>query len=169
MAFLVLFARKMSLKNQVSDLNYKLMQKEQELQDLQSYTAAIADGEVSLNDLSTTPATMFGNLTNYMTTSHNYAMTTAQQQFGALSGQMGQVSTDATAQQQYQNLLFKNLYDTQKQQVLKAEQAKLHTKEKAMENEKLKIEQQLKLAEAELQTLDQAIDNGIKDAVPQYA
>ena len=50
MSFLVLFARKMSLKNQVNDLNYKLMQKTQELQDLQSYTAAIADGELSMND-----------------------------------------------------------------------------------------------------------------------
>ena len=38
-----------------------------------------------------------------------------------------------------------------------------------MENEKLKIEQQLKLAEAELQQLDQSINNGIKDAAPQYA
>lgn len=169
MTFLVLFARKMSLKNQVSDLNYRLMQKEQELQDLQSYTAAIADGEVSLNDLSSAPASMFGNLTQYMIGSNNYAMTAAQTQYGAMGGQMTQVSSDATAQQQYQNLVFKNLYDTQKQQYLKAEQAKLHVKEKSIENEKLKLEQQLKLMETELSSLDKSIDNGIKDAVPQYA
>ena len=64
---------------------------------------------------------------------------------------------------------FKNLYDQQKQQFLKAEQAQLHVKEKAMENEKLKLEQQLKMMEAELQTLDQSINNGIKDSAPQYA
>ena len=168
MTFLVLFARKMMLKNQASDLNFRLMQKQQELQDLQAYTASIADGEVSLNDLSTAPASMFGNLTQYMVGSNNYAMTAAQTQFGALQG-TPQVSTDANMQQYYQSLVFKNLYDTQKQQYLKAEQAKLHVKEKAMEKEQASLEQQLKLIEAELSKMDQAIDNGIKDAVPQYA
>lgn len=168
MTFLVLFARKMMLKNQASDLNYKLMQKQQELQDLQAYTAAIADGEVSLNDLSNSPASMFGNMTQYMVGSHNYAMQAAQQQYGMFAGQQ-QVSQDAMAQQQYQQLVFKNLYDQQKQQVLKAEQAKLHVKEKSMENEKLRLEQQLKLIESELGSLDQSIDKGIKDAAPQYA
>ena len=106
------------LKNQASDLNFKLMQKQQELQDLQSYTAAIADGEVSLNDLSTAPASMFGNMTQYMVGSHNYAMQAAQQQYGMFAGQQA-VSQDAMAQQQYQQLVFKNLYDQQKQQVLR--------------------------------------------------
>ena len=168
MTFLVLFARKMMLKNQASDLNFKLMQKQQELQDLQSYTAAIADGEVSLNDLSTAPASMFGNMTQYMVGSHNYAMQAAQQQYGMVAGQQA-VSQDAMAQQQYQQLVFKNLYDQQKQQCLKAEQARLHVKEKSMENEKLRLEQQLKLIESELSSMDQAIDKGIKDAAPQYA
>ena len=170
MTFLVLFARKMSLKNQVSDLNYKLMQKQQELQELQSYTAAIADGEVSMNDLTTAPASMFNNMSQFMVGSHNYAMGAAQQNMAMLQGaQAAGQSTDATAQQQYQYLVFKNLYDTQKQQYLKAEQQKLHVKEKAMENEKLSLEQQLKMAEAELSQMDQAINNGIKEAAPQYA
>ena len=168
MAFLVLFARKMMLKNQASDLNFKLMQKQQELQDLQSYTASIADGEVSLNDLTNSPASMFGNMTQYMVGSHNYAMNAAQAQYGMFGAQQP-VSQDAMAQAQYQQLVFKNLYDQQKQQYLKAEQAKLHVKEKSMENEKLKLEQQLKLIEGELSTIDKSIDNGIKDAVPQYA
>ena len=170
MSFLVLFARKMSLKNQVSDLNYKLMQKSQELQDLQQYTAAIADGEVSMNDLTTVPASMFGRLSQYMVASNNYATQAAQANYAMLGGaQAGQAQQDATAQQQYQFLVYKNLYDQQKQQFLKAEQAQLHVKEKAMENEKLKLEQQLKMMEAELQTLDQSINNGIKDSAPQYA
>ncbi len=167
MSFLVLFARKLSLKNQVNDLNYKLMQKTQELQDLQSYTAAIADGEVSMNDLTTAPATMFGRMSQYMVGSHNYAMNAASQNMAMLQG--GQQGQDATAQSQYQQLVFKNLYDQQKAQFLKAEQARLHVKEKAMENDKLKLEQQLKMAEAELSQMDQAINNGIKEAAPQYA
>ena len=167
MTFLVLFARKMMLKNQASDLNYRLMQKQQELQDLQSYTASIADGEVSLNDLSTAPASMFGNMTQFMVGSHNYAMMGAQGQY-AMMGAQQPMTQDAMAQAQYQQLVFKNLYDQQKQQYLKAEQARLHVKEKSMENERLKLEQQLKLIESELSTIDKSIDNGIKDAVPQY-
>ena len=38
-----------------------------------------------------------------------------------------------------------------------------------MENEKLRLEQQLKLIESELSTIDQSIDKGIKEAAPQYA
>ena len=174
MSFLVLFARKLSLKNQVSDLNFKLMQKSQELQDLQSYTAAIADGEVSMNDLTTAPVSMFGRMSQYMVGSHNYAMNAASQNMAMLQGaqqpaQQGQEAQQAQAQAQYQQLVFKNLYDQQKAQFLKAEQARLHVKEKAMENEKLSIEQQLKMAEAELSQMDQAINNGIKEAAPQYA
>ena len=181
MGFLVSFARKMSLKTQINDLNYRLMQKQQELTDLQAYTAAIADGEVSMNELTTTPASMFGRMSQYMVASHNYAYQAAQMNYAQFGGaqvsqmqaQAGQnpngQTQDAAAQQQYQYLVFKNLYDQQKQQFMKAEQAQLHVKEKAMENEKLKLEQQLKMMEAELQYLDKSIDNGIKDAAPQYA
>lgn len=174
MGFLVSFARKMSLKTQINDLNYRLMQKQQELQDLQAYTAAIADGEVSMNELTTTPASMFGRMSQYMVASHNYAYQAAQMnyaQFGGaqVSQMQAQGGQNPASTQQYQYAVFKNLYDQQKQQFMKAEQAQLHVKEKAMENEKLKLEQQLKMMEAELQYLDKSIDNGIKDAAPQYA
>ncbi|MBR2525387.1 hypothetical protein IKE67_02865 [bacterium] len=177
MAFLVLFARKMSLKNQVNDLNYKLMQKQQELQDLQAYTAAIADGEVTMNELTTTPASMFGRMSQYMVASHNYAYQAAQfnyAQFGGayaqqMQAQQGQAQQGQAPQYDYQAIVFNNLYQQQKQQFVKAEQEQLHIKEKAMENEKLKLEQQLKMMEAELQTIDESINKGIKDSAPQYA
>jgi uncharacterized protein (DUF3084 family) len=170
MSYLVLFARKMSLKSQINDKNYQLMQKQQELQDLQSYTAAIADGEVSMNDLTTTPASMFGNMSQYMVNSHNYAMSAAQQNYAYLqaSGQTTSTSTDATAQTQYQQLVMKNLYDQQKSQYLKAEQAKLQVKDKQLDNECLKLEQELKQLEAEYESIGQSMDSAIKDSTPQY-
>lgn len=171
MGFLVLFARKMSLKSQVNDLNYKLMQKQQELQDLQSYSAAIADGEVSMNDLTSAPASMYGRMSQYMVGSHNYASQAAQMNYSMIGGQQAaqQGVTDPQQYQMYQQSIFCNMYQQQKQQYLKAEQARLHVKEKAMEKEQLSIEQQLKLLEAELSTIDRGIENGIKDAAPQYA
>ena len=170
MSGLVFFARSIMLKNQINDKNYQLMQKQQELQDLQAYTAAIADGEVSLQDLTTAPAGMFGQMTNYMVASHNYASGAAQQNMAYLQGtNQGQAQgQDAQAQAQYQQLVFKNLYDTQKSQFLKAEQARLQVKEKAMDNEILKLENQLKTLEAEYQQVSQASDKAAQSEAPKY-
>ena len=171
MSLLILFHRKMSLKQQINDKNYQLMQKKQELYDLQSYTAAIADGSVSMNDLTTSPASMFGNMSQYMVGSHNYAMNAAQQNMAYLQGtnQIGQVSADATAQNQYQMAVFKNLYDQQKAQYQKAEEAKLQVKNKQIDNECLKLEQQLKQLEAEYQAIGSSVDKYTSECAPKYA
>lgn len=171
MSLLILFHRKMSLKQQINDKNYQLMQKKQELYDLQSYTAAISDGSVSMNDLTTSPASMFGNMSQYMVGSHNYAMNAAQQNMAYLQGtnQIGQVSQDATAQNQYQMAVFKNLYDQQKAQYQKAEEAKLNVKNKQIDNECLKLEQQLKQLEAEYQSIGSACDKYASECAPKYA
>lgn len=171
MSLLILFARKMSLKNQINDYNYKLMQKKQELMDLQQYTAAIADGSVSMNDLTTTPATMFGRMSQYMVGSHNYAMNAATQNMAYLQGtnQVQTVSQDGAAQAQYQQMVFKNLYEQQRAQFQKAEEAKLNVKNKAIDNECLKIEQQLKQLEAEYQAIGSAVDKYAQETAPKFA
>ena len=171
MSLLVLFARKLSLKNQINDINYKMMQKQQEMQDLQAYTAAIADGSVSMNDLTTAPASMFGRMSQYMVGSHNYAMQAAGQNMAYLQGtnQIGQVSADATAQNKYQMAVCKNLYDQQKAQYQKAEEAKLQVKNKQIDNECLKLEQQLKQLEAEYQAIGSSVDKYASECAPKYA
>lgn len=170
MGYLMFFARKMSLKSQINDKNYQLMQKRHELEDLQSYTAAIADGEVSMNDLTTAPATMFGRMSQYMVGSHNYAMNAAQQNYAYLqgSGQTQGQGQDATAQSQYQYLVMKNLYDQQKAQFQKAEEARLNQKDKQLDNQILKIEQELKVLEAEYEQVGSALDSAAKSSAPQY-
>lgn len=169
MSYLVLFARKMSLKSQINDKNYQLLQKRQELQDLQSYTAAIADGEVSMNDLTTAPASMFGRMSQYMVGSHNYATAASQQNYAYLQGaQQTGTPQDMQAQQQYQYLVMKNLYDQQKAQFQKAEQQRLHVKEKQMENQCLKVEQELKLLQSEYDSMAQTVDKAAQSLAPQY-
>ncbi len=169
MSLLVLFARKMSLKNQINDINYKMMQKQQELQDLQQYTAAISDGSVSMNDLTTAPASMFGRMSQYMVGSHNYAMQAAGQNMAYLQGSQQMGGQDAQAQMQYQQLVFKNLYDQQKAQFQKAEEARLQVKNKQMDNEVLKLQTQIKQLEQEYNSIDSALDGAIKDSTPRYA
>ena len=169
MSLLVLFARKMSLKNQINDINYKMMQKQQELQELQQYTAAIADGSVSMNDLTTAPASMFGRMSQYMVGSHNYAMQAAGQNMAYLQGSQQMGGQDAQAQMQYQQIVFKNLYDQQKAQFQKAEEAKLQVKNKQIDNECLKLEQQLKQLEAEYQSIGSSVDKYASECAPKYA
>jgi hypothetical protein len=172
MSLLVLFHRKLQIKGLISDKNYQLMQKKQELMDLQSYAASISDGSVSMNDLMNSPATMFGRMNEYMVYAHNASMAGAQQTMGYLQG-TGQIANqqgmDATQMQQQNYLIFKNLYEQQKAQVQKQEEAVLQQKNKALDNECLKIEQQLKQLEAEYDSVKGAVDNHTKDAVPQYA
>lgn len=170
MSFLVFTARKFMLRNQRNDINYKLMQKQQELMDLQAYTSAIGDGSVSLNDLTTSPTSMFGRMSQYMVGSHNYAMQAAGQDYAYLQGTMGiQQAQMPTAQMQYQQLVFKNLYDQRISQFQKSEEKRLQIKEKALDNEVLKLQNQLKLIEGELSALDSSIDKAAQEAAPRYA
>ena len=170
MSLLVFFHRKMQVKNLIADKQYLLMQKKQEMMDLQSYTSGIADGSVSMNDLANAPASMFGRMTQYMVNSHNAAMAGAQQNMAYVQGgQMGMQGMDSVQMQQYNTMIFKNLYDQQKQQFQKVEEAVLNQKNKALDNECLKIEQELKLLEAEYQQLGSAVDKSVQDAAPKYA
>ena len=80
MSLLVFAYRKIQILRQKNDLNYRLMQLNQKLEDLQQYASNIADGSVSMSDMMNTPASMFGRTMMYMTYSHNGALQNAQQQ-----------------------------------------------------------------------------------------
>lgn len=175
MSFLVFTARKYMLRNQRNEINYKLMQKQQELMDLQTYTSAIGDGSVSLNDLTTMPTSMMGRLSNYMVASNNYAGQTAMMDYSQLSGVMGmqQAQSGQVTNPQYQMLnqqmMYNNLFQQRLSQFQKTEEKRLQIKEKAMEQECLRLQNQLKLIENELQSLDSSIDRAAQEAAPKYA
>ena len=63
---------------------------------------------------------------------------------------------------------MKNLYDQQKAQFRKAEEARLNVKEKQMDNQCLKIEQELKMLEAEYEQLGSTVDKAAQDMAPKY-
>ena len=175
MSFLVFTARQYMLKHQRSEINYRLMQKQQELMDLQSYTAAIGDGSVSLNDLTTVPSTMMGRLSQYMVASNNFAGQTAGMDMTQLSGVMGmqQAQSGQVTNPQYQmlsqQLMYNNLYQQRLDQFRKSEEKKLQVKEKSMEQECLKLQNELKLVENELQALESAIGKSAQELAPKFA
>lgn len=173
MSLLVFAYRKIQILRQKNDLNYRLMQLNQKLEDLQLYASNIADGSVSMSDMMNTPASMFGRTMMYMTYSHNGALQNAQQQMQQMmmmpqvQAQMQQMQ-DPNQQMMYQNWIFDNLYKQQREQFGKVEQKLLNEQEKEIQQEKAKLETQLKMLEAEFDSTKQGEDKAASSWKPEY-
>ena len=173
MSLLVIAYRKIQILRQKNDLNYRLMKLNQKLEDLQQYASNIADGSVSMSDMMNTPASMFGRTMMYMTYSHNGALQNAQQQMQQMmmmpqvQAQMQQMQ-DPNQQMMYQNWIFDNLYKQQREQFGKVEQKLLNEQEKEIQQEKAKLETQLKMLEAEFDSTKQGEDKAASSWKPEY-
>ena len=172
MSLLIFAYRKLDITRQKSDLNYRLMQLTQRLSDLQQYASNIADGSVSMSDMLNTPGSMFGRQMMYMQYAHNGALFGAQQKMAMMQPmiamQMQQVGNNPQYQQMYQNWIFNNLYDQERQRMGKQEQKLLNEQEKQIQAEKLKIETQLKLLDQELESVKEGENKAVQQWKPEY-
>ena len=75
---------------------------------------------------------------------------------------------DPNMQAMYQNWIFKNLYDQQREQIGKQESKLLNEQEKQIQAEKAKIETQLKLLDQELEACKQGEDKAVEQWKPNY-
>lgn len=170
MSLLIFGFRKICIIRQKNDLNYRLMQLTKKLSDLQQYSANIADGSVSMFDMMNTPASMFNRQMMYSMYSHNMALAGAQQNFmmmgPMISMQMQQMNPQSQAM--YQQWIFKNLYQQQKERVNKVEQKLLNQQETQIQQEKAKLESQLKMLDQELQSISEAEDKAVQAWKPQF-
>lgn len=170
MSLLIFSFRRQFIIQRKSELNFKLMMLRQKQMDLQSYAASIADGSVSLNDLMKAPASQFNRMSIFMMYSHQSAMMGAQQKFGMMSQVPGAIPPvqDPQMQQQYQQMLFKNLYDQERERFNKQEQAILNEQDKKMEQEMNQIQTQLSMLEAEEKTVSEAETKAAESSAPKY-
>ncbi len=170
MSLLIFAYRKLDINRRKSDLNYRLMELTRKLSDLQQYAANIADGSVSMSDMMNTPSSMFGRQLMYMQYAHNGSLFGAQQKFAmmqpVIAMQMQQIQPGM--QQMYQNWIFKNLYDQERERMGKQEAKLLNEQEKQIQAEKLKLETQLKLLDQELQACKEGEDKSIEQWKPNY-
>ncbi len=170
MSLLIFAYRKLDINRRKSDLNYRLMELTRKLSDLQQYAANIADGSVSMSDMMNTPSSMFGRQLMYMQYAHNGSIFGAQQKFAmmqpVIAMQMQQMQPEM--QQMYQNWIFKNLYDQERERMGKQEVKLLNEQEKQIQAEKMKIETQLKLLDQELQACKEGEDKSIEQWKPNY-
>lgn len=170
MSLLIFAYRKQDIIRRKNDLNFKLLNLKQKLMDLQSYASSIADGTVSLNDLMKAPPSMFNRMSIFMMYSHEAAMSGAQQKYALLSQTPGAIPPmqDPNMQQQYAQMMFKNLYDQEREKTSKVEQKILNEQDKKIQQEVARIETQLKMLDAEEQTVTQAEDKAAEKGAPKY-
>lgn len=170
MAMLMFIARKHALIHQQYSVQARLQNLTRKLSDLQQYAANIADGSISMADMMNTPCSMFGRTMNYMMFSHNAAVQGAQANFMGMQGMLAQQTAqmDPNAQAQYMAWIQQNLYKQERERFAKMEEKQLNIQEKEIMQEKEKLETQLKMIEAELQSVRDAEKKGIEMFKPNY-
>lgn len=157
------------------------MQLAQRLSDLAMYAGNVADGIVSPGEFMNGPASIFGCQLNYLNSSVPKALYQASMSTNmymnnlmnvnmASGGQYAAAVDPSNPNSIFQNQFF--IFNSFMKQALdaagKAESAKVKQMETTIQSEKLQIETQLKAAEAELESVQKAEDDGIKKSAPQY-
>lgn len=170
MSLLIFAYRKQDIIRRKSDLNLKLMELKKKLMDLQTYASSIADGTVSMNDLMNAPASQFSRMSIFMNYSHQSAMQGAQQKFAYLSqtpGAMPQMQ-NAQQQQQYSQMMFKNLYDQEREKTSKIETKILNQQDTKIQQDIARMETQLKMLDSEEQSVSDAEGKAAEKSAPKY-
>ncbi len=170
MSLLIFTHRRHEIINRKSQLNLQLMEMKRKLMDLQSYAAKIADGTVSMDDMMTAPASMFNKMSIFMMYSHQQAMMGAQQKFAVMSqvpGAMPQMP-NPQLQAQYQQMMFKNYYDQEREKFAQVEQKQLNVEDTKIQQEIARVETQLKMLDEEEKSCKEAEGEGAKNAIAKY-
>ena len=179
--YAIFTARKLMLTSRINQINLKLMQISQKQQDLAAYSSNIADGMITPEEAANSPASLFQRQNAYMNTTvsnaWNQSNAATQQylaQYNAMNGGTnGQVSKTIDPTGTTSNVNQSMLQSAYFQQAMKAAAQNESKKVSALDNEldeqRLSLETQLKAAQAELENVEKAEDNGIKQSAPKYS
>ena len=177
MSLLVFAYRKYEMIRQKNELNYRIVALTRKLNELQQYAANIGDGTLSMTDMLNVPASMFNRTMAFMMYSHNGALRGAQMNMQMMSPQinmqiqqMQQMSQnqDPNAAAMYQNYIFQNLYKQKLEKYQKHEQKLLNQQEQEIQQEKARLEAQLRMVEAEYESTVQAEKQSAQFWKPEY-
>lgn len=171
MSLLLFSFRKMQIIRQRDDINARIMELQRKQMDYQTYAASVADGSISLNDLTNCPPSLFGRMTQFMTYSHEAAMQGANQKFAYMSQLYApQMQTmDQNTQQMFLFSMRQNLYEKERERFSRYEEKLLKQVDTNTEQEIARLSTQAKMLDSELQSIDQGEDNAIKSSTPKYA
>ncbi len=173
--------RKLQLTQRINQLQYRQMELAQRLQDLAVYAGNVADGVISPSEFMSSPASIFGAQMNFFNNSVPKSLFEAARSSQiynanimnmnmASNGQYGMAVDPSNPNSIYANQFF--VFNAFFKQALdaagKAEAANVKRLETDIQNQKLQIETQLKAAEAELKSVEEAEQKGIESSAPKY-
>lgn len=171
MSVLMLTFRKLRIIQEKANINMKLMELQRKLMDFQNYSASIANGFVTMNDLINCPASLFGRMVNYMQYS-NAAATQGMQQKMAYMGPMYMAQMQnqpPQAQQQMQYYLQKSLYEQERERFSQVEQKLLNKEDTKIQQQIARLNTQLQMLESEEKSVDSATEKDAQSSAPKYA
>ena len=174
--------RKLQLTQRINNLQFRLMELSQKLQDLSVYAGNVADGIITPGEFMSSPASIFGVNMNYFNNSVPQALYDASRATqiynanimnmnAASGGQYGMLVDPSNPRsiQANQFFIFNSFFKQALDAAGKAEAAKVKRLETDITNQKLMIETQLKAAETELDKVEEQESKGIERTAPKYA
>lgn len=174
--------RKLQLTQRINNLQYRLMQISQKLQDLSVYAGNVADGLITPSEFMNSPASIFGVNMNYFNSSVPKALYQASMstnmynnnilRMNQMSGGQYALAVDPSRPDSIFNnqfFIFNSFFKQALDAAGKAEAAKVKRLESDLQAEKLTIDTQLKAAEKELESVEKAEEKGIDRSTPKYA
>lgn len=126
--------------------------------DLQRYASNIADGKISMKEMTDVPSKLFMRQSIFQQYAHNRSLQMANMQMGMMAPMMAMQlqNMDPQYQQLYQQNMFMNLYKEARQEAAKEEQKLLNEQEKELVSEKEKLQALAQEYDVELKGLKEA-------------
>ena len=169
-------ARKQELKMRINEGTSKQLKISQEISDLHRLASNIEDGFITQNELANTPSSYYGTQMDYIENSSRLAYESATvkadayiqqlQATGMNTGNQYQCAAGGTVQPA---LIFSEIYKQELKQIARMKLDEIDAEEKELEQEKMRIETEVKAAEAEYESIGQSLDNSIKSSAIQLS
>ena len=164
--------RKLALTSRINQIQYQLMLLSQRLTDLGMFGANIQDGYVSPEEMLQLPGSLFAANMQYNQNAFAQAAPFAQMAFSNFAMKQQQMMQQGLITQDQLPDFFmarRAIYQQVLEERAKGELKKISVEENRISMEKLRMETQLKAATAELEQVEKAEEQGIKNSAPKYA
>lgn len=168
---LMFLARKIQLIRLRYGLDAKIMEKTRKIEQLQRYASNIADGKISMKEMSDVPSKLFGRQSIFQIYAHNRSLQIANMQMASMAPMMAMQMQGMNPQYLtlYQNNMFMNLYQEARKEAAQEEQKLLNEQEKELVAEKTKLEALKQAYDAELKGIDEALPRSFEVLKPNLA
>ena len=170
MGVLTFTFRLSSLRQWKSDIDYKLMRITKKMQDLTSYSATIS-GAQTFSDLLKVPGVEMNRMMQYWGTANGIAANHIQRNLEPMFNMyMAQTGNRQTPEQQMQTRawIVESLREQARDRAVQIETKNLKVVEDKLKQEKDKLETLQKEIAAEIEAVQKARDESIKEMAPKY-